>query len=55
MPEFADEAADVMTTKLTKPAAAASPARANILTNGDSPALNSVHGRTDMRMTSAPT
>src|SRR3984957_9890815 len=34
-PELADEAAEVITTKLTIDAAAPSPARENIITNGD--------------------
>src|SRR5271169_6478902 len=45
-PELAEEAADVITTKLTIDAAAASPARENIITNGDSPLENRRHGMT---------
>src|SRR5271166_1822617 len=45
-PEFAEEAAEVITTKLTSDAAAASPAKENIVTNGDWPLANCRHGTT---------
>ncbi|CKO74382.1 Uncharacterised protein [Mycobacterium tuberculosis] len=53
-PEFADEAAAVTTTKLTTDAAAASPARENIVTNGDSPLANCRHGTTARIASRAP-
>ena len=55
MPEFAEEVAEVRTTKFTTPAAPISPARANMPTNGDSSALYVVQGRTAMRTISDPT
>src|SRR5699024_9979438 len=48
IPLFADEAADVSTTKLIMPAAAGSPARANICTNGLESLWTLSHGVTIM-------
>ncbi|BCI88580.1 hypothetical protein NIIDMKKI_37860 [Mycobacterium kansasii] len=54
-PEFADEAAAVVTTKLTTDAAAARPASENIVTNGDWPLAKRRQGTTARIATSAPT
>lgn len=48
MPEFAEEAAEVNTTKLTTDAAIPSPARLNMATKGLLSALISRHGVTMM-------
>ncbi len=55
MPEFADDAADVSTTKLMTDAAIPRPARVNIATNGLRPASISRHGVTDTMMLRAAT
>src|SRR6516162_4271733 len=53
-PELADEAAAVITVKLTIDAAAASPANENIITNGDSPLGNCRQGTTVRIASRAP-
>src|SRR6516225_11949102 len=53
-PELAEEAAAVVTTKLTIDAAAASPARENIVTKGDSPLGKCRQGTTVRIADSAP-
>jgi len=53
MPEFADDAALVRTTKLITEAASPSPARPNIDTNGLTAGLINRHGVTDMIAASA--
>ncbi|CNI01180.1 Uncharacterised protein [Mycobacterium tuberculosis] len=52
-PELAEDAAEVMTTKLTIAAAAPNPARENIITKGDSPLENRRHGMTTRIASSA--
>ncbi|MPM46517.1 hypothetical protein SDC9_93220 [bioreactor metagenome] len=53
MPELADDAAEVRTTKLTTEAAAPKPASPNIDTNGLTAGLMERHGVTAMMAASA--
>src|SRR5687768_3556686 len=55
IPELAEDMAEVSTTRFTTMAAIPSPASENMPMNGLWPALNSVHGVTDIRMMRAPT
>ena len=54
-PEFAPEAAAVMTTKFITAAAAPKPTSPNIVTNGDWPGSRLFHGVTHMMAVSAAT